>query len=237
MVICKVGATFDYLARERGDYDVWFRAGLAAFGDTRIDVVRVNEGEPIPVLGAHTAIVVTGSGAMVTDRESWSVALGEYLSRAVAQGVSVLGVCYGHQLLADALGGRVDWNPHGRQVGTVTAELTSAAASDTLFRDTGSAWTVQTSHSQCVLELPSGAVRLARSPRDENHAYRVGERVWGVQFHPEFDAAATREYVAQRRDAIAAEGDDPDALFANVRDSNDGTRLLDRFARFAVAQG
>lgn len=230
-VIFKVGSTFEHVARDRGDYDAWFGAGFGPEHEGRIDVVDLRAGDALPPHGEHVRVVITGSGAMVTDREPWSVALAAWLLAATrGDGVRILGVCYGHQLLADALGGRVDYNPRGRQIGTVEATGTSAAVDDPLFAALPRTLVVRTSHRQCVLALPPGAVRLASSPRDENHAFRMGDAIWGVQFHPEFDAAATREYVAERRDAIRGEGDDPDDLLARVRDSDHGLRLLRRFA-------
>ncbi|MEZ4253445.1 MAG: hypothetical protein R3B99_34990, partial [Polyangiales bacterium] len=71
------------------------------------------------------------------------------------------------------------------------------------------------------------------SPRDPNHAFRAGPRAWAVQFHPEIDHAAIAEYVSRRREAIASEGDDPDALLAAITPSEHGTKLLRRFAELA----
>ncbi len=122
LLFLQVGRTSEALARDRGDYDVWFRRGLGV-GDA-MDVARIVAGEPLPALDGYDAVVVSGSFAMVTDREPWSLATAELLREAHASGRFVLGVCYGHQLLEDALGGRMDYNPLGRQIGTVEASLT-----------------------------------------------------------------------------------------------------------------
>lgn len=230
-VLLKVGRTSEALARARGDYERWFREGLGV-GDA-LDVVDLTSGDALPASGAHRAIVVTGSAAMVTDREPWSVAAGAFLREAVHAGRHVLGVCYGHQLLADALGGEVGYNPRGRQIGTIEATPTDAGRADPLLGPLGAPLVVQTSHRQIVTRLPEGATLLARAPLDPHHAFRMGERAWGVQFHPEFDGAIARTYVEERREAIAQEGLDPDALAASARDSAQGTALLRAFARLA----
>ncbi|MGD8862946.1 MAG: hypothetical protein PVI30_23230, partial [Myxococcales bacterium] len=93
------------------------------------------------------------------------------------------------------------------------------------------------SHLESVLELPDGATRLATTARDPNHAFALGERTWAVQFHPEFDADIVRGYIEARRDTIAAEGLDPDALQAAARDTDHGKRLLRRFAHLALRSG
>ncbi|MBQ4132408.1 MAG: glutamine amidotransferase, partial [Desulfovibrionaceae bacterium] len=71
--------------------------------------------------------LITGSPAMVTDREPWSETLAAWLLRALDCGVKVLGVCYGHQLLARAMGGVVDYHPCGLELGTHRIELNREA--------------------------------------------------------------------------------------------------------------
>ncbi len=233
LLLLKVGSTLSSLSPVRGDYDVWFRNGLGL--DDDLHVVRVNEGEPLPALNAYRGVVVTGSAAMVTDRAPWSVETAGYLSEAVKADVPVLGVCYGHQLLADAMGAPVDWNPLGRQIGSVIVTLTEEGCTDPLFSGMPRQLTVQVSHSQSVLALPPSLTLLAESPRDSRHAFRVrGARAWGIQFHPEFDADVTRAYIRERMADIRAEGQDPDALLEAVVESDHGSRILRRFAELSA---
>lgn len=228
VLLLQVGHTFEELVPERGDYDAWFREGLG-LGHSELAVAPVVDGAPIPHSYDYDAVVVTGSAAMVTDREPWSEASADYLREAIARGLPVLGVCYGHQLLAHAFGGAVGYNPVGRHVGSAVLTLAPAAASDALFAPFAGPLVVQVSHSQRVLQLPAEAVLLGSTERDPLHAFRLGERAWGVQFHPEFSAEIAREYVRMREATIAAEGLDPARLIADVRESADGTALLRRF--------
>lgn len=229
LVLLKVGSTLPVLVARGEDYDLWFRRSLG-IGE-RLDVVRVFEGEPLPDLNVYRGVVVSGSPAMVTERAPWSLATATFLLEAMARDVPVLGVCYGHQLLADACGAQVDFNPRGRQIGTVHADLTAAGQADPLFENLPARLVVQTSHSQSVLALPEGLTCLAQSGRDPQHAFRVvNKQAWGVQFHPEFDAQVTRTYIEQRSEAIRSEGQDPDALLSAVVESDHGSRILQRFA-------
>jgi GMP synthase (glutamine-hydrolysing) len=230
VLLLQVGHTFEEVAQERGDYDRWFRHGLGLAED-ELEVVRVFAGQPLPHGWDHDGIVVTGSWSMVTDREPWSEACGEYLREAVQRQRSVLGVCYGHQLLAHALGGTVGYNPRGRHAGTEHVSLTEAAASDPLFGGFESPLVVQVSHSQSVLSLPAEAVLLAHCAIDPHHAFRIGANAWAVQFHPEFDGDVSRRYIEMRRATIQAEGLDPDALIANVQESLHGRLLLRKFVQ------
>jgi len=145
----------------------------------------------------------------------------------------VLGICYGHQLLAHALGGRVGVNPRGREIGTVLVEALPAARSDALMGELPARFAMQATHVESVLELPAGSTLLAASSGDPHQAFCAIPRVWGVQFHPEFDADVIHGYLGARREVLRAEGRDPEALLAGVRESDHGPRLLRRFAALA----
>jgi GMP synthase (glutamine-hydrolysing) len=173
---------------------------------------------------------VSGSSAMVTDRAGWSERTAVWLREAVEREVPTLGICYGHQLLAYALGGEVDYNPRGRNIGTIDVELRSDARDDRLFSVFPGSLCVSVSHRQCVVKLPPGSTWLAETTLDQHHAFRVGSCAWGVQFHPEFDAGITRGYIEARRADLQEEGLDVDALIGQTLESADGTILLRRFA-------
>ena len=213
----------------RGDFEDWFRQGLG-LDPSLVRVVKVNEGEVLPDPREALGVLVTGSPAMVTHREPWSEAAAAWLARVVEQGIPVLGVCFGHQLLAHALGGRVGPCQGGAEVGTVEVSLTPDGAGDLLLGAGPGLFGAQASHWESVLELPPGATLLATTPRDRCHAFAVGERAWGVQFHPEFDAEITRSYIKERREKVAEAGYDPDALMAYVRETPNAAALLPRFA-------
>jgi GMP synthase (glutamine-hydrolysing) len=169
---------------------------------------------------------------MVTDREPWSVASAAWLHDVWEHGKPILGICYGHQLLADALGGRVDRNPAGREIGTVCLDRTAAGREDPLLCVLDDRFFAQESHSESVVELPPGATLIATNPHAPNQAFSLGH-AWGVQFHPEFDADIVRGYIRGRADALRREGLDPDRLDSEVKESDAGPRLLRRFRELA----
>jgi GMP synthase (glutamine-hydrolysing) len=230
VLIVKAGTTIPSVAARRKDFESWIITAMG-LAERQVTVARVREGEPLPPARDFAAAVVTGSSAMVTDREPWSERTAEWLVSAIEQGTPVLGICYGHQLLAHALGGRVDNNPLGRQIGTLDVTLHDAAEHDPLFSGFPNTLHLPVSHRQVVTQLPAGAALLARSERDPHHAFAFGDHAWGVQFHPEFDADIVRGYIDARRDLLAAEGLDPDQLLRNATDTEHGTLLLRRFAQ------
>jgi GMP synthase (glutamine-hydrolysing) len=235
VLIVKTGTTVPDVARRRRDFESWISAAME-LPDSQVQVSRVYEGDALPDARAVSAVVVTGSSAMVTDREAWSERTAQWLADAVSRGVPVLGICYGHQLLAHALGGRVENNPRGRHIGTVDVSLTDAAHGDLLFAGFDPVLHVPVSHRQSVTALPPGARLLATAERDPYHAFAVGERAWGVQFHPEFDADIVRGYIDARREQLALEGLDADALWHGATDTRHGVELLRRFARMTGGQ-
>src|SRR5690606_19105267 len=99
------------------------------------------------------------------------------------------------QLLAHALGGAVDYNPRGREMGTVEVALAGHAATDPLFEGLPETLAAHATHLQTVLAPPPGATVLARSALDDCQAFRWGEATWGLQFHPEFSTGMMRGYI------------------------------------------
>ncbi|GAA0713001.1 glutamine amidotransferase [Dokdonella soli] len=234
-LIVQTGSTLPALRARRGDFPDWFRHGLG-LQRRHVDVVRVHAGETLPKPETHVGVIVTGSPAMVSERLSWSEETAAWLRGAVDAGLPVLGVCYGHQLLAHALGGRVDYHPAGREVGTVGIERTPDGAQDALLGIAPAKFLAHASHQQSVLELPPGAVTLARSAHDPHHAIRFAPKVWGLQFHPEFSVEIMRGYLRGR--SHAANGDCPaDCCLQRAYAPAPAARRLLRRFRMIAAQG
>lgn len=132
-------------------------------------------------------VVVTGSRASVYWDEAWIPPLVNYVAGAAERDVPILGVCYGHQLLATALGGTVEGMGE-YEIGYRQVRKTSESE---LFEGIGDRFTAFTTHSDAVTELPPGADLLAENEYGV-HAFRK-RHAWGVQFHPEYDTDTARD--------------------------------------------
>jgi len=235
MTIIKTGSAFTEARRRFGDFDDWFRRRLAGHG-FGFRTVAVCDGEALPQperTDGCCGVIVSGSAAMVSHRHDWSERTAAWLAElSRADRLPLLGVCYGHQLLAHALGGQVGPNPNGRRMGTRSIERLEG--SDRLLDGIDLQRGVQVTHLEAVLEPPPSARVVARADGDPNHVLHFGGDSWGVQFHPEFDAAIMRCYIGARASVLEGEGIDSGELLDAVTETPAGSEVLARFARLCL---
>jgi GMP synthase (glutamine-hydrolysing) len=150
-------------------------------------------GGQLPETYDFDGAIVTGSRASVYWDEDWIPTLKEWVGEAVDRGVPFLGVCYGHQLLADVLGGTVE-PMDGYEIGYRTVEHDGSSR---LLEGIDREFTVFTTHSDAVTEVPPEAEVVAENDYGI-HGFRT-DGVWTVQFHPEYDMD-TAERVTKGKD-------------------------------------
>lgn len=161
----------------------------------RVHEVLLHRGEEIPPLDGFTALVVLGGemGAYDEDAFPWLVEEKAAIRRAHEQGMPMLGICLGPQLISDALGGSAYLADTPPEVGIVEPALTEAGRADPVLRHLDRP--VVAFH-QDTWEPPPGATLLARTDR-YNHAFRLGTTV-GIQSHPEATPEIVEEWMAHR---------------------------------------
>ncbi len=194
--ILKPGSTFPGMIERHGDYDAWFAEALAPCG-VRCEVYDV-AGKTPPDPEASDGWIITGARSSVVGADAAVGELLAWIRAAIAAEAPLLGVCYGHQAICAAAGGKVERNPGGWELGTVEVELTRAGREDPLFAGFPERFPVQTTHEDVVTESPAGAVVLARNGHSEVQAVAIGPACRGVQFHPEVTAPIARDFVARR---------------------------------------
>ncbi|HET8949937.1 MAG TPA: type 1 glutamine amidotransferase [Solirubrobacteraceae bacterium] len=184
------------------------------------DLVEWMPGAGEPMYAPHTefdAIVMLGGGMNVrdADRLPWMRAEVELLRDTLQDGIPVLGICLGAQLLASAAGAEIRRSP-SPEIGWFDVARTEEGALDPLLGRLDARFLAYEWHSY-AFALPAGSVELARSAACPQ-AYRLGEHAWGVQFHPEVVPEIVCEWAIDYRsdaDAIAM-GFDPPAHIAEA---------------------
>jgi GMP synthase (glutamine-hydrolysing) len=227
LLILQTGSSSTPIRKKYGDYDRMFvRAGALEALEARhlLRRVHVARGERPEKPQAYAGVVISGSDAMVSDRLPWSEDAAGWLRDALDAGLPVFGVCYGHQLLAHALGGVVADHPCGEELGTHEIALRPQGAREALLSGVPASFTANLSHLQTVAVLPAGATVLAGSAHDPHQILRYAPMVWSTQFHPEFDGEIMRDIVAMEE-----KRGNPRAHRAEVADAPHARSILRRF--------
>ena len=175
-------------------------------------------GDDVPVLAGYDGFVILGGSMSSHDDATfpWLATVKERVREAVDTGVPTLGVCLGHQLIAVALGGTVEVNPRGQQVGLYDVGWRPEAKDDDLVSGLPPAMRGIQWNTDLVTALPDGAVALAATAEGELQVARFAPRTWGVQPHPEADEPLVRSWAAGDRDDHLERGIDQAAVLAGI---------------------
>ncbi len=216
-----------------GDYDRLFTEA-ASLLPADVLAVDLQVGDPLPDPDDLRAVIVTGSPAMVTDRHPWAESAASWLTANLDR-VPILGVCFGHQLIAQALGGKLDWNQAGPEYGTIGVELSEECKRDPLMSELPPSLKAQCAHFQTVTETPRGAVVLARGASGIQ-ALRFSTLAWGIQFHPEYSQRTMSALITTIRDKLSSAGVDVNRTLAAVEPTETARTVLNRFLTIAAAE-
>jgi GMP synthase (glutamine-hydrolysing) len=226
IVQCELLAqTLPALYEVSGDMDDLMRDALRA-GDHPVAIARVCNGDPLPDPHELAGVLISGSASMVADADPWIARTAEWLRLVHKSGVPTLGVCFGHQLLAYALGGTVGRAPTSVEYATVTINRIVSDPDDHILGYLPEQFVAQAAHFQIVITTPRDAKILARNDAGIQ-ALRFGPATWGIQFHPELSDRHLRVIIAARGVDVAAER-------SPLRPSPEAARLIERFRDFVI---
>jgi GMP synthase (glutamine-hydrolysing) len=234
LIVLRAGDTVPALAARRGEFFSWIRREVAdAWGGEWLEH-DIRTGEPLPGPRDGAGFIVTGSSSSVTERAPWMLRTEALLRDIADAGTPLFGICFGHQLVGQALGGEVAKNPRGREIGTVEVRIRSHVPRDPIFAGLADRFRANHTHVDSVVKLPPGARVVAETDLEPHAAFTVGEAIKCVQFHPEIDGDAMRSYVEARAHLIEAEGRDPEPILASAVDTPHGAQTLRNFVRHVV---
>lgn len=226
IVVLRAGDAVPDVAQRRGEFAELIRETLGPSHQGTWETVDVRTDAKLPDPRSADAFIMTGSSSSVTERAPWMLRAEAHLRDIADAGVPLLGICFGHQMIAQALGGEVVKNPRGREMGSV--EVTRLAH-DPIFEGLSDRFLVSATHVDTVDKLPPGARVLAHTVLEPTAAFAIGDHVRGVQFHPELDHEAMHGYVRARADKILADGLDPKVIAAGIRESHANGQVLRNF--------
>ena len=169
--------------------------------DGDIEIHAARDGQYPADMARFTAVVLTGSRSDAFGDEAWVVALREQVAQLLANRQKLLGICFGHQLIAHVLGASVGRAPNGWGQGRMVYDWLGPEG----VADAQGQLALLASHQDQVLTLPPGATLLARNDHCPVAAYAVGDQVLCVQPHPEFDVDYTARLIEARSSRFAPE--------------------------------
>jgi GMP synthase-like glutamine amidotransferase len=175
-----------------GDYEDMFRRMFADHDDVDIVAYDVIAGQLPSDPEECDAWLTTGSRHSVNDDEPWIRALEGFVREVAAADVPFIGICFGHQMLAKALGGSVVRSKQGWGVGVKEVDVLPELG-------LGESYRVLTSHQDQVETIPPGGEILGWNEHCPVSMLRVGSKMLGIQGHPEFDPAYSRALMELRR--------------------------------------
>jgi len=185
-----------------GEYSQMISSGLLALDPGLGFRVYDAIGGVLPAgLSECDAYIITGSRHSAYAQVAWIQELRQWVRQAAAGGVKLAGICFGHQLIATAMGGLVARSPNGWGLGNACYPM---------LRPQPWMWPARqricllTSHQDQVMRLPDGAWRLAGNAFCENFMFQLGEHLLGIQGHPEFVPDYARALLEKHKDGVSA---------------------------------
>lgn len=198
VTILETGRAPGRLCEDYPRYPDMFVSLLSKADETlTFETVALVDGSPLPDPASCEAALITGSPAGVYDSTPWMAPLRDFVREAFKAKTPMIGVCFGHQIIADAMGGVVRKSEKGWGVGRHTYDITDRRW---WMNEPRAAISLSASHQDQVIQPPKGAATLARSKHTE-HAMLAYESapVMSLQGHPEFpDSFVAALYGARR---------------------------------------
>lgn len=194
----------DPLRASHGNYPDMLQNLLSAVDPAlTFRIWRCHDGDIPDTDAGVDAWITTGSKCGANDDTPWIRDVAELIRQLWQDQQALVGICFGHQLMAQALGGRVERSPHGWGVGVMTHAIKQQQAWMTPWH--GDTLRLLSSHQDQVMALPEDGVVLAGSDFCPNYMVQVGKVFLGLQGHPEFTRAYASDLMERRRDIIPSE--------------------------------
>ncbi len=199
--ILQTGDAPEELQQQHGNYSNMFIRLLGQnHADFEFEVYRVLDGQIPDDVNLNDGWLITGSRFSAYGKQPWIPALKSFIRNIVDAGLPLVGICFGHQIIAEALGGRVEKSDKGWGLGLDTYTLASGSPIDGKKQ-----LTLNIFHQDQIVKLPPGAEIYASSDFCEYAGMVIGDQVLTIQAHPEFQADFNRQLLEVRKTSVIPE--------------------------------
>lgn len=215
-IVAQYGSSSDWLIQASDLEGVSFEI-VDAYKSPRIDC---QDGD---------AWIIMGSAKSVYDKDPWIDSLKSAIKDAIEINKPILGICFGHQILAECLGGSVRLNDNGWELGSVKIDLTPEGVSDKLFKGFENPFSAYESHQDAVYDLPPDISVLAENS-NAVQSFKTNGMQYGVQFHPEFYYDVALLYAKIRYDKGIVK------QMPDIWNADSSKRIIDNFLRIVIGE-
>tara|TARA_B100000945_G_C20418504_1_gene616448 strand:+ start:524 stop:1207 length:684 start_codon:yes stop_codon:yes gene_type:complete len=195
ILILNTGSSLKQVVEKFGQSTDWFINSFP-YNKVEFKIVDVYKGEKFKAYEGD-AWIITGSSDSVYENKTWMLNLEKLIYERYRLNKKILGICFGHQIVAKALGGKVIKNPQGWELGSRKVLLTKAGNKSKYFKDIDCEPIVYESHQDVVVNMPDNSIELAYNDMG-NQAFLIDDHIIGLQFHPEFSFDVIKEYALIR---------------------------------------
>lgn len=200
--ILQTDSVMDEFQPAFGNYPGMFRSLLGLDSAITFTDYDVQHGEYPARVDACDAYVITGSRRSVYDDDAWIHRLRKYVVELHESRTRLVGVCFGHQMVAEALGGKTEPAPVGWHVGV---NANSVVRREPFMTPSLETFNLIFSHRDQVTRLPPGAELLATTPKCANAMFRLGDHILAIQGHPEFCKGYSQALMELREEVLGEE--------------------------------
>ena len=235
ILIIQCGDTPLTIEQQHGKVPDWFKHALEN-KPYRIEVVKPFEGEALPDRDSFKLAIINGSSAKVTQEKNWIELTKEWVKVMMTYKKPLFGICFGHQLIADALGGRIGQESEGLELGLHEVGLHQDKHNDPLLNHLNAPFNSILFHEQTVLSLPKDAIALGYSKKDKHQMIRYSPHAFSVQFHPEFKPEIMKSFIKENEEDLRKQNIDIQEVMTKLEPTLQAQQILRNAAKQYVDQ-
>ncbi|MBN1927621.1 MAG: gamma-glutamyl-gamma-aminobutyrate hydrolase family protein [Prolixibacteraceae bacterium] len=199
ILIIKCGDTFSEVKNIYGDFEDWIIKQTQLPGQV-FKIFDLPKGDSLQHPGEYIAAIITGSHYNINQRLPWIKHLKDWLVTARYTNLPVLGICFGHQVIAETLGGKVIRIETGRNIGKLTIKVDGNHTKNPLFKGTGGEFESYVSHGWIINDpIPGNDTEIIARDLKGNIMAIMSGKIYGVQFHPEFSEGIMKMYLKEAK--------------------------------------